>query len=111
MSWDLNGNAECGMVYEGHRAGSPVRRVRGRLVRRGAVASSLVSGVEAGLYHLPSPDVVLNWMVSSRAGVSPRAYPFVESCLLPLASLIEAAASVYFRRKLFKRACVNRRGR
>ena len=36
-------------------------------------------------------------MVASRAGVSPRAYPFLESLLLlPLASLLEAAASVYF---------------
>lgn len=60
------------------------------------VADQLVGGVEAGLYHLPSPDLVINWMVSSRAGVSPRAYPFVESALLPLASLIEAAASLYF---------------
>lgn len=60
------------------------------------VASSLVSGIEAGLYHLPSPDAVLNYMVSSRAGVSPRAYPFVEAALMPLAALIEAAASVYF---------------
>ena len=60
------------------------------------VASSLVCGVEAGLYHLPSPDLVLNYMVSSRAGVSPRAYPFVEAALMPLAALLEAAASVYF---------------
>ena len=59
------------------------------------MADQLVGGVEAGLYHLPSPDLVINWMVSSRAGVSPRAYP-VESALLPLASLIEAAASLYF---------------
>ena len=55
------------------------------------VADQLVGGVEAGLYHLPSPDLVINWMVSSRAGVSPRAYPFV-SRRCSLASLIEAAA-------------------
>ena len=62
-----------------------------------AVAGSLVKGLEAGLYHLPSPDPVLNAMVASRAGVSPRGYPFLESLLLlPLASLLEAAASVYF---------------
>ena len=61
-----------------------------------AVAESLVRGAEAGLYHLPSPDPVLNWMVSSRAGVTPRAYPFLEAGLLPLASLLESAASIYF---------------
>ena len=62
-----------------------------------AVAGSLIKGLEAGLYHLPSPDPVLNAMVASRAGVTPRGYPFLESLLLlPLASLLEAAASVYF---------------
>lgn len=60
------------------------------------VAEDMLRGAESGVYHLPSPDTVLNWMVSSRAGVSPRAYPFIECCLLPLAGLIEAAASVYF---------------
>ena len=60
------------------------------------VAADMLRGAERGLYHLPSPDLVLNWMVSSRAGVSPRAYPFLECCMLPLAGLIEAAASTYF---------------
>jgi len=60
------------------------------------VADQLVSGAEAGLYHLPSPDLVLNFMVASRAGVSPRAYPFIEAMLMPLAALLESLASVYF---------------
>jgi len=60
------------------------------------VARSLLRGAEGGLYHLPGPDPMLNLLVSSMAGVSPRAYPLLELCLLPLAGLIEAAASVYF---------------
>ena len=61
-----------------------------------AVAESMLRGSERGLYHLPAPDPVINFMVSSRAGVSPRGMPLLEALLLPLASLIESAASVYF---------------
>ena len=62
-----------------------------------AVAERMLAGVEGGLYHLFSPDPALNAMISAQSGVSPRAYPLLESLLLlPLASLLEAAASVYF---------------
>ena len=54
------------------------------------------SGAETGLYHLPGPDPLLNLLVSSMAGVSPRAYPCLEILLLPLCALVEALAVVYF---------------
>ena len=60
------------------------------------VAQAMLGGAESGLYHLPGPDPVLNLLVSSMAGVSPRAYPLLEAALLPLTGLIEAAVSVYF---------------
>lgn len=48
------------------------------------VAESMLRGAETGLYHLPSPDPLLNVMISTLAGVSPRAYPFLESwCTRP----------------------------
>lgn len=60
------------------------------------VASSMLRGAESGLYHLPGPDPLLNLLVSSMAGVSPRAYVLLELTLLPLLGLIEAVVSVYF---------------
>ena len=48
------------------------------------VAKALLNGAEGGLYHIPSPDPVINAMSSSMAGVSPRAYPLIECMLLPL---------------------------
>ena len=71
-------------------------RARGTAGAAGQVAESMLRGAETGLYHLPSPDPLLNVMISTLAGVSPRAYPFLESCLMPLLSLVEAAVSVYF---------------
>ena len=62
-----------------------------------AVAEKMVRGVEGGLYHLFAPDPVINAMISAASGVTPRAYPLLESVVLvPIASLIEAAATVYF---------------
>ena len=61
-----------------------------------SVAESMLRGAEKGLYHLPSPDPVLNLMVASRAGVSPRAFPLAEALLMPLASVLESLASAYF---------------
>ncbi|KAL1499931.1 hypothetical protein AB1Y20_012613 [Prymnesium parvum] len=60
------------------------------------VAHSIVRGLETGLYHLPGPDPLLNLLVSTMGGVSPRAYVFLEVALLPIAALVEAAVSVYF---------------
>ena len=42
------------------------------------------------------PDPLLNLLVSSMGGVSPRAYPFLEFALLPLAGLVEMLAHLYF---------------
>ena len=62
-----------------------------------AVADSMLASCEGGLYHLQSPDIGINALISAQSGVTPRAYPFLESLLLlPLASLLQAAASVYF---------------
>lgn len=60
------------------------------------VAEAMLGGAEGGLYHLPSPDLLLNLLLASSAGVSPRSYPFVEALLMPIVSLIESAVSVYF---------------
>jgi len=60
------------------------------------VARTMLRGAETGLYHLPGPDPMLNLLVSSMAGVSPRAYPFLEVALMPLCALVESAVSVYF---------------
>ena len=62
-----------------------------------AVAENMVRGVEGGLYHLFSPDPALNLLISAASGITPRAYPLLESIVLaPLASLIGAALTVYF---------------
>ena len=53
-------------------------------------------GAETGLYHLPGPDQMLNLLVSSMAGVSPCAYPLIESALMPLCAVVSAAVSAYF---------------
>lgn len=60
------------------------------------VAHSMICGAETGLYHLPGPDPMLNFLVSTMAGVSPRAYVLLEAVLMPLGALIEAVVSVYF---------------
>eukprot|EP00308_Calcidiscus_leptoporus_P022478 CAMPEP_0119399696 /NCGR_PEP_ID=MMETSP1334-20130426/141492_1 /TAXON_ID=127549 /ORGANISM="Calcidiscus leptoporus, Strain RCC1130" /LENGTH=371 /DNA_ID=CAMNT_0007423593 /DNA_START=65 /DNA_END=1180 /DNA_ORIENTATION=+ len=70
------------------------------------VARRLLANAEAGFYHLFSPDPLQNLLVSAAAGVSPRSYPFIESLLLPVASLVEALAVVWFDhhgRKMAKR--------
>eukprot|EP00290_Baffinella_frigidus_P013592 CAMPEP_0180151240 /NCGR_PEP_ID=MMETSP0986-20121125/22001_1 /TAXON_ID=697907 /ORGANISM="non described non described, Strain CCMP2293" /LENGTH=330 /DNA_ID=CAMNT_0022098477 /DNA_START=7 /DNA_END=999 /DNA_ORIENTATION=+ len=53
------------------------------------VAAGMVSGMEWGMYHLPSPDFIQNRMVETMAGVSPRANPVLEWTFLPLFSIIE----------------------
>lgn len=68
------------------------------------VAKALLNGAEGGLYHIPSPDPVINAMSSSMAGVSPRAYPLIESMLLPLFGLIEWLAYCWFDRFAHKYA-------
>jgi 3-dehydrosphinganine reductase len=57
-----------------------------------SVASTMLSGAEAGLYHLPGPDPGLNLFCSMRFGVSPRGYLFVTALLhtlMPLWTLAE----------------------
>lgn len=63
-----------------HSATSAAAMVPVDLYPPDKVARSLLGGAESGLYHLPGPDPLLNWLVSSMAGVSPRAYPILE-CL------------------------------
>ena len=70
------------------------------------VARWMLNGAETGLYHLPCPDLTVNLLVSSVAGVTPRAYPLLEAALLPLTALVEAVVCLYFDffgRKLAKR--------
>ena len=54
-----------------------------------SVASSMVSSLAAGDYHLSSPDPVQDLLVSSMAGVSPRKISIIEMALLPLVAFIE----------------------
>lgn len=68
------------------------------------VAKALINGSEGGLYHIPSPDPVINALSSSMAGVSPRAYPLLECMLLPLFGFIEWLAYCWFDRFAHKYA-------
>jgi short-subunit dehydrogenase len=54
-----------------------------------AVASSLVSGLSARLYHLPSPDFLQNRLVDTMAGVTPRNNAALEWILLPLLAIVQ----------------------
>jgi len=64
-----------------------------------SVAKCMLNGAAAGLFHLPSPDALQNVLVSAAAGVTPRAFPFLECCLLPLAGLLETlVATCWFDR-------------
>ncbi|KAK9824839.1 hypothetical protein WJX81_005235 [Elliptochloris bilobata] len=57
------------------------------------VARCMVHGIEAGAYHLPSPDFGHNVMVAASAGLTPRRYPVALECLLaPLVAKLDAAA-------------------
>jgi hypothetical protein len=57
------------------------------------VAQCMVRGMEAGAYHLPSPDFGHNVMVAASAGLTPRRYPIVLECLL--APVVVAALRVF----------------
>ncbi|KAK9824854.1 hypothetical protein WJX81_008518 [Elliptochloris bilobata] len=46
------------------------------------VARCMVHGIEAGAYHLPSPNFGHNVMVAASAGLTPRRYPVALECLL-----------------------------
>eukprot|EP00939_MAST-03C_sp_MAST-3C-sp1_P002700 g2700.t1 len=59
------------------------------------VASQIVNGIEMGDYHLSSPDVVQNLLVTAMSGVSPRAYPMLELAILPLLGLIQLIFMFY----------------
>mmetsp|Transcript_66421 Transcript_66421/g.110441 ORF Transcript_66421/g.110441 Transcript_66421/m.110441 type:complete len:332 (-) Transcript_66421:550-1545(-) len=77
-----------------------------------SVAKAILCGAEAGRYHLPSPDVLQNWMISGAAGITPRGWPMLESLFLtPLVALIEAAVLMrfdYFGRKYAARAATEK---
>ena len=53
------------------------------------VASSIVSSVQLGDYHIQSPDPLQNLLVSSMSGVTPRSYLVTETLLAPLLVLVE----------------------
>ena len=54
-----------------------------------SVAKTLVSGLSAGLYHLPSPDFLQNRLVDTMAGVTPRNNAVIEWLSLPLLAVVE----------------------
>lgn len=53
----------------------------------------MLRGIEAGAYHLPSPDFGHNVLVAASAGLTPRRYPIVLECLL--APVVVVALRVY----------------
>jgi hypothetical protein len=62
------------------------------LVSAGAVADLILAGTARGEYHLRSPDVLQNLLISTGAGVSPRAFALAEVLLAaPIVGLIQVA--------------------
>ena len=61
-----------------------------------SVAQSVVDGVRMGDYHIQSPDLLQNLLVSSMSGVTPRAYALLEILLLPIISLVEIPFYMWF---------------
>ena len=59
------------------------------------VAQNIVDGIEMGDYHLGSPDLVQNLLVSAMSGVSPRAYPMLELAISPLLGFLQLAFMFY----------------
>ena len=59
------------------------------------VAQNIVNGIEMGDYHLGSPDLVQNLLVSAMSGVSPRAYPMLELAISPLLGFLQLAFMFY----------------
>ena len=53
------------------------------------VASSIISSLMLGDYHIQSPDPLQNLLVSSMSGVTPRAYLLSEMLMAPLLMLVE----------------------
>eukprot|EP00756_Hemistasia_phaeocysticola_P062956 Hpha_TRINITY_DN6432_c0_g1::TRINITY_DN6432_c0_g1_i1::g.127::m.127/K04708/E1.1.1.102; 3-dehydrosphinganine reductase len=61
-----------------------------------AVAKQTVSSWLRGDYHITSVDILQNLLVSSMAGVTPRAFPVIELLLAPLIALVEQVFAVWF---------------
>jgi 3-dehydrosphinganine reductase len=59
------------------------------------VAQNIVDGMEMGDYHLGSPDLVQNLLVSAMSGVSPRAYPMLELAISPLLGFLQLGFMFY----------------
>jgi 3-dehydrosphinganine reductase len=55
------------------------------------VARSMVASMARGDYHLSSPDLVQNMLVSTMAGVTPRRHLLLETMLQPVLCLAERA--------------------
>ena len=53
----------------------------------------MVRGIEAGAYHLPSPDFGHNVMVAASAGLTPRRYPIALECVV--APIVVVALRVF----------------
>ena len=59
-------------------------------------AASIVKGMDSGKYHIPTPDLGSNMLISSTmANVSPRMYPLlVEVLVAPVVVLVAAVFRV-----------------
>jgi 3-dehydrosphinganine reductase len=53
------------------------------------VATSIISSILLGDYHIQSPDLLQNMLISSMSGVTPRPYLIMEMLLAPILLLVE----------------------
>lgn len=59
------------------------------------VAEYIADGIEIGDYHLSSPDLVQNLLISAQSGVSPRAYPILEITMSPVLGFMQLVFMLY----------------
>ena len=53
------------------------------------VASSMINGLQQGQYHIKTPDLVVNLLISSMASTTPRSYPLLlEACWSPVVVIV-----------------------
>jgi len=60
------------------------------------VARQSISSWLKGDYHIQSADILQNLVVSSMSGVTPRPFPILETCLLPIVTLVEQLFPFWF---------------
>ena len=57
------------------------------------IAASLIRGLEKGEYHIKTPEVIVNLLLSSSSNITPKLYPLVIE--LFLAPVIVALLAIY----------------